>query len=90
MTTEKTSAERIRKQCESCSMTIDSGTYCEHCTDDNGALQPFEERLERFMSWTLREEPSLDPTAARQKTIEFMSTMPAWADHPSVKAALGS
>jgi len=28
MTTEQTSAERIQKQCESCSMTIDSGTYC--------------------------------------------------------------
>jgi len=42
------------------------------------------------MSWTLREEPSLDRTAARQKTIEFMATMPAWSDHPEVQAALSS
>jgi len=79
-----------QKACESCSMTIDSGTYCEHCSDERGALQPFEERLERFMSWTLREEPDLDPAVARRKTIEFMATMPAWKDRPEVKAALGT
>ena len=78
----------MKQSCESCSMTIDSGTYCEHCTDEHGALQPFEERLERFMSWTLREEPTLDPATARRKTIEFMATMPAWRDHPEVRAAL--
>jgi hypothetical protein len=76
--------------CESCSMPIDSGVYCQHCSDDQGNLQPFEERVERFMSWTLRDHPDLDPAAARRQTIEFMATMPAWKDNPQVKAELSA
>ena len=32
--------------CESCGMPIESGRYCGYCTDETGALQPFEERFD--------------------------------------------
>ena len=31
--------------CESCGMPIESGRYCDYCTDESGALQSFEERF---------------------------------------------
>ena len=30
--------------CESCGMPVESGTYCQFCTDADGNLQAFEER----------------------------------------------
>ena len=38
-------------QCQSCSMTIESGPYCEHCADASGALIDFDECVERFVQW---------------------------------------
>jgi len=29
-------------------MPIESGRYCDYCTDESGALQPFEERFARM------------------------------------------
>ncbi len=34
--------------CESCSMPIESGTYCSYCVTSTGELQPFEERFEKW------------------------------------------
>lgn len=75
-------------RCESCSMTIESGHYCQYCADEAGELHPFEETLERFQQWTLRRQPDLDPAAARRQTLQFMATMPAWSDHPDLRAEL--
>lgn len=72
--------------CESCGMTIDSGTYCRYCVDADGQLQPFEERFERMVQWLLGREPELTRDAAEQRTRAYMRSMPAWASHP----ALGS
>ena len=32
--------------CESCSMPIETGTYCSYCVTASGELQPFDERFE--------------------------------------------
>ena len=72
-------------QCTSCSMTIESGPYCEHCRASDGELRPFDEILERFMQWTKRRDPQITDDDARAQTLEFMRTMPAWRDHPSVR-----
>lgn len=71
-------------QCESCSMTIESGQYCQYCADESGHLHPFEEVFERFLQWTRRQEPGLSEEEAREKTRAFMATRPAWSGHPSV------
>lgn len=68
-------------RCESCGMPIEMGPYCQHCVDDAGKLQPFEERFERMVQWTMRHEP-LDRAAAEARTRATMRTMPAWRGHP--------
>lgn len=73
--------------CESCGMSIEAGIYCEHCTDENGKLHPFEERFERMIQWTTRNDPAITREAAEAATLQYMATMPAWQDHPKVVAA---
>ncbi len=73
--------------CESCSMTIESGPYCQHCSNADGTLIGFDECLTRFMQWTRRHEPGLSEDAARQKTLDYMATMPAWKNHPQIAKA---
>ena len=74
--------------CESCGMLLAGAEdhalsdatipYCTYCAPE-GKLPPFEERLERFTQWTMRQE-SLDYAAAREKARVYMKTMPAWKD----------
>jgi hypothetical protein len=71
--------------CQSCGMPIETGPYCQYCADDQGRLQPFEERLERMTQWTMRNEPKLDRKAAENRARAYMRTMPAWKDHPGLK-----
>jgi hypothetical protein len=78
-----------QKQCHSCAMPIETGIYCQYCADENGNLQPFEERFDRMVQWMSRQKPGLSPEEARQQTLAYMAQMPAWRDHPKVKAALG-
>jgi hypothetical protein len=52
-------------------------------------LQPFEERFERMVQWMSRQKPDLPSEEAKKQTLAFMATMPAWRDHPKLKAALG-
>ncbi len=75
--------------CQSCGMTIDDGTYCEHCTNDSGKLQSFDETHKRMAQWMLRQEQAATREEAEKKTLAYMATMPAWRDHPKVKAAQG-
>ena len=69
-------------------MPIESGPYCQHCADETGALQSFEERLARMSQFIKRQTPDLSDGNARIRAIEYMATMPAWRDHPQVKTAL--
>ena len=73
--------------CQSCTMPIESGPYCEHCTDDNGALHPFEETFERFAQWTRHREPGISDDDLRRKVLSFMASTAAWSDHPEVVKA---
>lgn len=73
--------------CESCSMPIDSGRYCQFCVDENGELQAFEVRFERMTDWASHRDPAASREEIEAQTYAFMSTMPAWRDHPSVVAA---
>ncbi len=74
-----------KQPCQSCGMPIESGPYCQYCADEHGKLQPFEERFERMVQWTQRNEPKLDRKAAEGRTRDYMRTMPAWKDHPKLK-----
>ncbi len=71
--------------CQSCGMTIDDDIYCEHCTDENGNLQAFEERLEQMTQWLQRQGSIASDKDARQKAMAAMAEMPAWRDHPQLK-----
>lgn len=72
--------------CESCGMPIETGPYCPHCIDEKtGALQAFEERFERMVSWQLRKDPAGSRDAAEKATLAYMAKMPAWKDHPRVR-----
>lgn len=78
------------EKCQSCGMPLTHESrraetdYCRYCTDDSGALQPFEERFERMTQWAIRKD-GLDRNQAEKRTLEYMRTMPAWRDHPKLK-----
>jgi hypothetical protein len=67
-------------------MPIESGPYCEHGTDAEGQLQPFEERFERMIGWQARRQPEASRAQLEAETLAYLATMPAWRDHPKVKA----
>lgn len=80
------SEERQTHGCESCSMPIESGKYCQYCTDGHGQLQPFDERFERMIAFQQRRTPTASRAELEQATLAFMAKMPAWKDHPRVRA----
>ncbi len=73
--------------CESCSMPIETGRYCQYCVNESGELQPFDVRFERMVSWQARRSPEKNREALEAETLAFMAKMPAWKDHPRVRAA---
>jgi hypothetical protein len=73
--------------CESCGMPIETARYCPHCTDTEGRLQPFEERFERMVAWQARRDPAASREDLERATLAYMATMPAWRDHPAVRAS---
>jgi hypothetical protein len=73
--------------CESCGMPIEAGPYCTYCVDSTGQLQPFEERFERMVQWQGKREPGASRADLEKKTLAYMAAMPAWREHPRVKAA---
>ncbi|GAA0992876.1 zinc ribbon domain-containing protein [Subtercola frigoramans] len=72
--------------CLSCGMPIESGEYCDHCTDETGALQSFDDRFSRMTQWQLRANPGETQQEAERATLQYLATMPAWRDHPRVVA----
>jgi hypothetical protein len=73
-----------KHSCESCSMPIETGTYCAYCVTPTGELQPFQERFEKMVGWQMRQKPGTSRAQAECDTLEFMAKMPAWKDHPKV------
>ena len=76
--------------CESCGMPIETGRYCQHCVDETGALQSFDERFERMIAWEARRSPEATRAELESSTLAYMATLPAWHEHPRVIAAKGS
>ncbi|MBN2802376.1 MAG: hypothetical protein JXR91_04705 [Deltaproteobacteria bacterium] len=72
-------------KCESCGMPIESGAYCQHCSDEHGNLQTIEERIRRMSLFMKKQNPSIDDKTARLQTIEYLKKMPAWKNHPELK-----
>ncbi|MGV8880808.1 MAG: hypothetical protein ACOH19_01525 [Rhodoglobus sp.] len=71
-------------KCESCGMPIESGRYCEQCTDSAGAVQDFGTRFEKMVAWQARSNPDQTREEAEASTLDYLATMPAWRDHPRV------
>ena len=71
-----------REKCQSCGMPIEAGPYCAHCIDENGQLQDFDTRFERMVAWAMRRGG--DREKAERDTLDYMATLPAWADHPEL------
>jgi len=70
--------------CESCGMPIETGRYCDHCTDENGQLQSFDQRFERMTAWQERRHPDTSRDEIERQTLDYMATMPAWREHPRI------
>jgi len=79
--------------CESCGMPMRTaedhapghadGAICAYCAPD-GTLQPFEERFERMVQWSMRQDGKARPDA-EAATRDYMRGMPAWRDHPALQ-----
>jgi hypothetical protein len=65
-------------------MPIETGPYCQYCVDEKGNLQAFDDRFERMIGWTVRQEPGISRAEAEKKTLAYMAKMPAWKNHPRV------
>jgi hypothetical protein len=66
-------------------MPIETGRYCRYCVDQQGQLQPFEERFERMIAFQQRRTPEASRAELEAATRAFMARMPAWKDHPRLK-----
>ena len=77
-------------ECQSRTMPIETGTYCQHCANESGQLIAFEEVFVRMVQWNRKEHPDLDATEVEAQTLQFMSQRAAWKDDPTLLAKLGS
>ncbi len=75
--------------CQSCGLPIESGPYCTYCTDDDGQLFTFTETFERMVQFTMRNQGETDREVAARQTLDHMSRMPSWKEHPELLARLG-
>jgi hypothetical protein len=65
-------------------MTIESGPYCQYCTDEGGKLQSFDERFLRMVQFMKARNGDLTQEEAEAQTLAYMATMPTWRNHPNV------
>lgn len=77
----------MSNKCQSCGLPIETGIYCAHCVDKDGNLQDFETRFEKMVQWQIRRGSSR--AEAEKETINYMASMPAWAEHKEIKARAG-
>jgi hypothetical protein len=67
-------------------MPIATGPYCQYCVDETGKLQAFEVRFERLLAFQARQRPDATREQLERGTLAYMAAMPAWKDHPRIKA----
>ena len=72
--------------CQSCGMPVEAGPYCQYCADKDGNLHSFEETVVRMSQFMKTQTPGISDEKAEATTLEYMSTMPAWRDHPGLAA----
>jgi hypothetical protein len=80
--------------CQSCGMPMSGpedhapghpdSRHCRYCSTESGELQPFEERFERMVQWSVRKD-GLERPAAEEATRQYMRTMPLWQGHPKLQ-----
>ena len=75
-------------RCDSCTMPIESGQYCQYCSDASGNLKPFDDRFESMIGFVMRRDSNLSRPEAEQQTLAFMAELPAWRNHPELLARL--
>lgn len=73
-----------RLKCESCAMPISNGRYCEHCTDKEGNLQSFDERVKRMSLFMNKQNPEKSDKQILSEVKEYLKKMPAWKNHPQL------
>ena len=78
-----------QNNCESCGMPIESGHYCQYCTDADGNLQDFETRFATMVDWQARRNPDASREQLEADTRAYLATMPAWRNHPKLVAVRG-
>jgi hypothetical protein len=59
--------------------------WCIHCSTASGDLQAFEERFVRMVQWEMR-KGGRSQAEAEEATRAYMRQMPAWRDHPALRA----
>ncbi len=68
--------------CQSCSMPLtdakEGQMYCEHCTDEDGQLRPFEAILEGTIRGYFMGMQKMERAAAEVAAKEHLAKMPAW------------
>ncbi len=74
--------------CQACTMPIPSGPYCTHCSNETGELKPFDDRFENMIGFVQRRQSDLTRVEAEAQTLQFMSKLPAWRNHPDLLARL--
>jgi hypothetical protein len=67
-------------------MPIETGRYCEHCVDEDGNLQSFDQRFDRMVAWQARRQPDAPRSELEAATLKYMASMPAWRDDPRVSS----
>jgi len=82
--------------CESCGYEMNGpddhapgdahSRHCRYCSKPDGTLQDFDERFERMVQWSLRQD-GVERAEAERRTRAYMRTMPLWRDHPALAAS---
>ena len=69
--------------CQSCGMPLTDAApgqmYCAYCTDENGALRPYEDVFEGTVTGYFMGMQKMDRPAAEAAAREHLAKMPAWA-----------
>ena len=75
------------KFCHSCGIPIGApntpkarGDYCEHCTDETGALKPKTEVEQGIAMWLKGFSPNVSDAELGVRAQRYLSAMPAWAE----------
>ena len=68
--------------CSSCGIPLTDAApgdmYCDHCTDDNGKLRPFEDILEGTITGYFMGMQKMERAEAEVAAKEHLAKMPAW------------